>query len=105
MWPFKAKPKPGGEDAERLTAVLTRSGKLVAGSHDSLFSGDNEEQIRGVLDQGIRALKKGKKVNRRELTELFRPAGTLQETAQDNGWDREYRTLAREFTELIARIR
>jgi len=105
MWPFKPRTELGEEDVERLIIVLTRCGKLVASSHDSLFSGDNEEQIRGVLDRAIKALKRGKRPNRRELMELFRPAGTLQETAQDNGWDREYRTLARELTRLIKRMR
>lgn len=105
MWPFKPKPSPDRGDAERLILVLTRCRQLVASSHDSLFSGDNEEQIRGVLDQAIKALKSGKRPNHRELKKLFRPAGALQETAQDNGWDSEYRRLARELIESIRRLR
>jgi hypothetical protein len=105
MWPFKPKTTTGAEDAERLIGLLTRCRKLVANSHDSLFSGDDEEQIRGVLDEGVKALKSGKTPNRRELMGLFRPAGALQETAQDNGWDAEYRTLARELSKLIKRMR
>jgi hypothetical protein len=105
MWPFTSKPRPEREDVERLIQVLTQCRNMVADSHDSLFSGDNEEQIGGVLDQAIKALKSGKGPNHRKLTELFRPTGALQETAQDNGWDREYLTLAREFARLIKRVR
>lgn len=105
MWPFKSKPRPSGADTERLIQVLTRCSKLVANAHDSLFSGDNEEQIRGVLNQAIKALQRGKRPNQRELSELFRPAGALQETAQDNGWDGEYRRLARELADLLNRMR
>jgi hypothetical protein len=87
-----------------LIDVLKRCHDLTAASQDSDWCSLTAAEIVTALDRAIASLETGGEIDRAELTLLFAPTGSLQETAMANGWADEYLALSGAFDGLIKRI-
>ena len=84
-----------------LISVLKRCRELTKASQDSDWAAMSVSEILVVLDRGISATESGKELNHDELTLLFGPTGSLQETSIVNGWGDEFLSLSTKFDDLI----
>ena len=84
----------GAAESRDFLRALRRTIELVESSQSSSYSTETVGDIADQLRAAVVLFESRGRVDRRALSLLFAPTGSIQETSNDNGWGDEYVTLA-----------
>lgn len=81
-------------EKQDLIDAIKKTIEFLENSEDSIWSNLSAVENKERLQEELNKIENNQKFNNLELAILFAPTGSVQETAMENDWHKEYMEIA-----------